>query len=76
MPITPSKLREDVYNILDSVLEKGEVVEVRRKGQIVRIVPPQKKNKLDRLVAHPDTLTGQTEDIANEDWSSGWKPFI
>jgi hypothetical protein len=30
MTITPSKLREDIYNILDTVLEKGEVVEVKR----------------------------------------------
>ena len=45
MPITPSKLREDIYNILDRVLENGEIIEVKSKGQIIKIVPPQKANE-------------------------------
>lgn len=75
-PITPSKLREDIYNILDAVLEKGKVVEVKRKGQIIKIVPPLKPGKLDRLEPHPNVVAGDSEDLVSLDWSKTWKPSI
>lgn len=76
MIITPSKLREDIYNILDAVLENGEVVEVKRKGQIIKIVPPKKRNKLSSLVSHSDAVVGDSDDFVSMDWSKEWKPFI
>ena len=76
MPITPSKLREDIYNLLNIVLEKGEILEVKCKGQIIKIVPPQKPGKLDKLIAHPDVVTGDSEDLVSADWSKEWKPSI
>ncbi len=74
--ITPSKLREDIYNILDSVIETGEVVEVKRKGQIIKIVPPQKAKKLDKLIQHKNVVEGDSEDLVSMDWSEAWKPSI
>lgn len=76
MVITPSKLRENIYNILDDVLEKGEVIEVKRKGQIIKIIPPQKRDKLSKLVSHPDAVVGDSDDFVNMDWSDTWKPSI
>ena len=76
MSITPSKLREDIYNILDRVLENGEIIEVKRKGQIIKIVPPQKARKLDKLIAHSNVVTGDSEDLVSMDWSKEWKPSI
>ncbi len=77
MVVTPSKLREDIYNLLDRVLESGEVLEVKRKGKIIKIVPPQKNgSKLQRLTAHPDAVVGESDDLVRIDWSSEWKPFI
>ena len=75
MTITPSKLREDIYNILDAVLEKGEVVEVKRKGQIIKIVPPRRRDKLASLVSHSDAVMGNSDDFVSMDWSKEWKPF-
>ena len=75
MTITPSKLREDIYNILDTVLEKGEIIEVKRKGQIIKIVPPKKVSKLSKLISHPDAVCGDSDDFISLDWSSEWKPF-
>lgn len=76
MIITPSKLREDIYNILDSVLENGETIEIKRKGKIIKIVPPQKTSKLDKLVAHSNVVAGDSEDLVSMDWSKEWKPSI
>ena len=76
MTITPSKLREDIYNILDTVLEKGEIIEVKRRGEIIRIMPPRKRSKLSALIPHPDAVRGESEDLVTMDWSEAWKPFI
>lgn len=38
MPLTASKLRENIYRVLDQVLETGEPVEIERNGRRLRIV--------------------------------------
>jgi antitoxin (DNA-binding transcriptional repressor) of toxin-antitoxin stability system len=69
--VTASKLRENIYGILDQVLETGTPVEVIRKGKVLRIVPEQKPDKLSRLKKR-DYLVGDPEDIVHMDWSSEW----
>jgi PHD/YefM family antitoxin component YafN of YafNO toxin-antitoxin module len=49
MTITPSKLRENLYNILDTVIETKEPLEVKRNGQILMIVPEHKKSRLKAI---------------------------
>jgi hypothetical protein len=74
--ITASKLRENVYKILDQVLESGTPVEIERRGRRLRIVPADHApgRKLDRLEPHPDAIVGDPEDLVHLDWSSEWKP--
>ncbi len=76
MPITASKLRENVYRILDEALESGRPVEVLRKGKILKIVPPEKpkKNILENLKKRPDAIIGDPEDLVSIDWSKYWHP--
>jgi hypothetical protein len=45
--LTASKLRENIYRILDEILETGIPVEIERKGRILRIVPAQPPKALD-----------------------------
>ena len=71
MAITATKLRENVYSLLDEALRTGEPIEVERKGQIVRIVPPAKKSKLDNLSRRP-CIVGDPNEIVSIDWSSEW----
>jgi prevent-host-death family protein len=73
MLLTASKLRENIYRILDQVLETGKPVEIRRKGKTVRIVPAEPAPKLGRL-APRDYLRGDPEAIFHLDWSSEWRP--
>ena len=72
MPITASKLRENIYKTLDEVVETGRPVEVIRKGVVLRIVLAQPRSKLARLKKHPDAFVGDTDDIIGMDWSSEW----
>jgi len=75
MVVTPSKLRENLYNLLDSVIEKGELLEISRKGKILRIVPEQRPSRLDKIIAKKIT-TVSDEELINTSWENEWKPFI
>lgn len=75
MVVTPSKLRENLYNLLDSVIEKGELLEISRKGKILRIVPEQRPSRLDKIIAKKIT-TASDDELINTSWEDKWKPFI
>jgi hypothetical protein len=69
--MTPSNLRSNLFNILDQVLQTGEPVEIKRKGSLLKICRVA-DNKLDLLKPHPDTVNGDSDEIAGMDWSSEW----
>ncbi|HEX3745242.1 MAG TPA: hypothetical protein VHW09_14965 [Bryobacteraceae bacterium] len=72
MAITASKLRENVYRILDEAIETGKSVEVVRKGVTLTIVPPKRIDKLANLKKRPGIFVGDVEDIIGMDWSKEW----
>ena len=47
MAITASRLRDNVYRILDEVLDTRRPVEIERRGQRLRIVPAEPKGRLE-----------------------------
>ena len=71
MKVTASKLRENIYNILDQALETGVPVEVERKGRILKIVPESKPSKLAKLKKR-DCIVGDPESIVHMDWLHEW----
>ncbi|MBI4617991.1 MAG: type II toxin-antitoxin system Phd/YefM family antitoxin [Planctomycetes bacterium] len=73
MRITASKLRENIYKILDQVLETGIAVEVERKGRTLRIVAERPSSKLSRLEKRRFLNCGPDE-IVHCDWSGEWRP--
>lgn len=73
MTVTASKLRQDIYRILDGVLETGKPVEIERNGRRLRIVALDAPGRLDRLVARPEVVVGDSEDFVHLDWSAEWK---
>ena len=74
MRVTASKLRENVYRILDEAIETGVPVEVIRKGSILRIVPEQPVSRLAKLekMKKRDIFVGDPDDILGMDWSVYW----
>jgi antitoxin (DNA-binding transcriptional repressor) of toxin-antitoxin stability system len=74
MVVTASELRQNIYRLLDEVLETGVPLEIERKGRRLRIVAEEPPSKLDRLVPHPDFLVGDPEDFVHIDWSHEWHP--
>ena len=81
MRVTASKLRENIYRILDEAIATGKPVEVVRKGAVLRIVPEKQPSKLDRRKKRKNVFVGDPDDIIGMDWSKYWtelkpKPLV
>jgi len=74
MVITASELRQNVYRLLDQVLETGVPLEIERKGRRLRLTATDAPSKLDRLVRHADAIVGDPEELVHIDWSAEWQP--
>lgn len=73
-PITASELRQNVYRLLDEVLQTGTPLEIDRGGRRLRIVAVDSTSKLSRLTSHPGTIVGDAEELVHVDWSDEWRP--
>jgi prevent-host-death family protein len=73
MSLSASKLRQDIYRILDRVLETGVPVEIERRGKILRIVPADTRDRLANLCTR-DYLRVDPEELVHLDWSEEWRP--
>ena len=71
MTITASKLRENIYRILDEAIATGKTVEIVRRGRVLRIVPESRVSKLARLKKRSG-FKGNPDDIIGMDWSKEW----
>ncbi|MBN2826062.1 MAG: type II toxin-antitoxin system Phd/YefM family antitoxin [Campylobacterales bacterium] len=76
MVVTPTDFRQNLFKLLDEIIKTGKTLEINRNGEIIQVVPPQKRSKLDRLTAHPDAVVGNSDDFVRMDWNSEWKPSI
>ena len=73
MAIKASALRENIYRLLDEVLETGVPIEIERRGKILRIAATEPRSKLDNLRPRPYLLT-DPEELVHLDWSEEWRP--
>lgn len=74
MATSASQLRQDIYNLLDRVLETGEPLEVERKGRTLRIVAEPRVDWFHRVATDPTYIAGDPEDLVSthEHWE--WEP--
>jgi prevent-host-death family protein len=68
-----TKLRANLYKVLDAVLESGVPVEIERNGKMLKIVPVASPDKLANLKPRPDYLAVDPEEIVHVDWSREWR---
>jgi len=61
--VTPTRLRADLFHLLDQVLETGEPLEINRKGRTLRVVVDQPASKLSRIRPNPDAYVGEPEEL-------------
>jgi hypothetical protein len=72
MTVTASQLRQNIYRILDGVAETGTPVEIRRKGNILKIITSRGRGKIANLKRRT-ALRCPPEEIVHQDWSGEWR---
>ncbi|MBI1860614.1 MAG: type II toxin-antitoxin system Phd/YefM family antitoxin [Deltaproteobacteria bacterium] len=75
MKLNASRLRANIYRLLDQVLKTGRPIEIVRKGRTIRISALERVSKLDRLERR-EGLSGDPEELVHMDWSKHWKPKL
>ena len=73
MKLTASKLRQDVYKILDKIILTGNAVEIERNGSILKIIPVKRSySKLSKLKRRKVT-DENSDNFTHVDWTEEWK---
>lgn len=72
MFVTPTKLRQNIFKLLDKVAATGTPLELERNGVRLKIVSVKGKNRLKNLKKR-DVLNCQPDDIINNNWEKEWK---
>jgi hypothetical protein len=70
--ITPSELRQNLYNLLDQVILTGKPIEIKRGNKVLKISVELPKAKLDNLKTR-DVLNCEPDEIINNNWEKEWK---
>ena len=73
-PYSASRLRADLYRLLDRVLETGVPLEVQRRGRRLRIVAAEPHGRLANLTPDRAYLAGDPDELIHLDWSGEWRP--
>ncbi len=72
MHTTATNLRANLYTLLDRVAETGEVVEILRKGTVLRISREQTVSRIAGLPKRP-TMLAEPDAIVDQGWTDAWK---
>lgn len=73
MKTTVSKLRQNIFRFLDTVIKTGKPIEIERKGEKLKIVHAKKGSKFSRLVRRNATTGQDPQSLVHLDWSSEWE---
>ncbi len=66
--VTPTELRANIYKLLDEILATGTPLEIKKGDKWLRIVAVEKADKLQNLVARPEIIQGDPDDLVNISW--------
>ena len=73
MAISVSALRQNIYKLIDEVLQTGKPLEIDRNGEKLLITPAPNHDRLGNLRKR-DVINCEPEDLVHLDWSGEWKP--
>jgi PHD/YefM family antitoxin component YafN of YafNO toxin-antitoxin module len=75
MTVTPTEFRNNLFSMLDSVINEKEHIDINRNGTIIHLVPERKKSRLESLTP-ANFQNCSDEELENIKWENEWKPFI
>jgi hypothetical protein len=68
--VTPTELRANIYKLLQEVLNTGVPLEIKKGHKKLRIVPVEKGNKLQNLIARSEVIAGDPEELVKISWEN------
>ena len=72
--ITATQLRNNIYRILDEVLDSGEALEVVRKGRKLLIVPAKSGRRRLEGLPRRKLTTCSFDELVETSWENAWNP--
>lgn len=72
MSVSASELRQNIYRLLDQVLETGEPLEISRKGRTLRLVADEPVSRFDVMRTNVHVIVGDPEDLVDLGWAGSW----
>lgn len=72
MSLSLTELRNNLYKIVDQVIETGIPVEVTRNNHKIKIILSDGPSKLERLSVRQNVFNDDPESIVNCNWISEW----
>lgn len=76
MRVTATRLRADLYRLLDRVIETGEPLEIERGGRVVRVMLAREDDWTRRLQRRDGVVSGDPDDLAEFGWADAWRPEL
>ena len=78
MELTASKLRANIYKVLDEVIATGRPAVIRRKNRTLKITASEVPSKLERLKRQKkrNIIIGDPEELVHCDWSHEWRSNV
>lgn len=78
--ITATRLRAELYRVLDEVLKTGESVEITREAGSVVLKPLASERRArarrPKPESNPQLVVGDPDELVHFDWSTHWKPRL
>ncbi len=66
--VTPTELRTNIYQLLEEVLKTGVPLEIKKGEQKLRIIPVEAKDKFQNLLARPEAIQGDPDELVEISW--------
>lgn len=72
--ITATQLRQNVYRILDEVLESGRPTEIVRNGRKLLIMPEEPRRLRLRELPRRRIMNCTVDELVATSWEQSWNP--
>lgn len=66
--VTPTELRTNIYQLLEEILKTGVPLEIKKGEQKLRIIPVEPKDKFQNLLARPEAIQGNPDELVGISW--------
>ncbi len=73
-PITATQLRQNVYRILDEVLESGRPAEIVRHGRKLLIMPEEPRRLQLHELPRRQIMNCTLDELVATSWEQSWNP--